>query len=447
MVGSAPLILRDKPRRGAKLPPWPVLVVDDDEQVHAMTQILLRDFSFEGRGFQMISARSAAEARRVLAENPSIPVALFDVVMESPDAGLKLVRSVREDLRNHEIRIILRTGQPGEAPERDVVVSYDVNDYKSKSELTAQKLFTALVGALRAWRDIETINSLNQKLAEANEQLELKVAERTAELMDSRDALARAKDRAEVALERETAAKSQLRQFLSMVSHEFRTPLAIIDSAAQMLMMRAQRVDSGMLTRLETIRGAVGRLIDLIGTCLADEQLETGRMILQEQVLDLAPILRAAVAHHQAASGGRQVLLDMGRVTRVWGDSNLLPLVINNLISNALKYSVDDPVQVKLRANHGGVVLTVRDEGIGIPLADQPRVFERFYRAGNAHKLSGSGIGLHMVRQIVDLHGGSVVIDSTEGIGTIVTVHLRCPPAMALSGTGAERLLERVRVR
>lgn len=428
MATSAPLILRDKVRRGAKLPPWSVLVVDDDEQVHAMTQILLRDFSFEGRGFQMISARSAAEARRVLAENPSIPVALFDVVMESPDAGLKLVRSVREDLRNHEIRIILRTGQPGEAPERDVVVSYDVNDYKSKSELTAQKLFTALVGALRAWRDIETINSLNQKLAEANEQLELKVAERTAELMDSRDALARAKDRAEVALERETAAKSQLRQFLSMVSHEFRTPLAIIDSAAQMLMMRAQRVDSGMLTRLETIRGAVGRLIDLIGTCLADEQLETGRMILQEQVLDLAPILRAAVAHHQAASGGRTVLLDMGRVTRVWGDPNLLPLVINNLISNALKYSVEDPVQVKLRANHGGVVLTVRDEGIGIPLADQPRVFERFYRAGNAHKLSGSGIGLHMVRQIVDLHGGSVVIDSTEGIGTIVTVHLRCPP-------------------
>ena len=118
-----------------------------------------------------------------------------------------------------------------------------------------------------------------------------------------------------------------------MVSHEFRTPLAIIDSAAQMLMMRAQRVDSGMLSRLESIRGAVGRLIDLISTCLADEQLETGRMIVQEQALDIAPILRSAVAHHQAASGGRQVTLDMGRVTQVWGDPNLLPLVINNLLS------------------------------------------------------------------------------------------------------------------
>lgn len=428
MASSAPLVFRDKRRRVQTLPPWPVLVVDDDEQVHAMTGVLLRDFSFEGRGFKMISAHSAAEATRLLALNPSIPVALLDVVMESPDAGLRLVRQVREDLGNHDIRIILRTGQPGEAPERDVVVAYDVNDYKSKSELTAQKLFTTLVSALRAWRDIETINSLNQKLAEANEQLEQKVAERTAELMESRDALARAKERAEVALERETAAKGQLRQFLSMVSHEFRTPLAIIDSAAQMLMMRAQRVDSGMLTRLESIRGAVGRLIDLIGTCLADEQLETGRMIVQERALDLAPLLRSAVAHHQAASGGRQVTLDMGRVTQVWGDPNLLPLVVNNLLSNAVKYSDDGPVEVKLRASHGGVTLTVRDRGIGIPAADLPRVFERFYRAGNAHKLAGSGIGLHMVRQIVELHGGSVSVKSVEGEGTQVSVHLRCPP-------------------
>ena len=437
MGTAAPLVLRDKGRRAPKLPPWSVLVVDDDDQVHAMTRVLLRDFTFEGRGFEMISAHSAAEATELLERNPSIPVALLDVVMESPDAGLRLVRQVREDLGNHEIRIILRTGQPGEAPEREVVVAYDVNDYKSKSELTAQKLFTALVGALRAWRDIETINTLNQRLAEANEQLEQKVTERTAELMDSRDALARAKERAEVALERETAAKGQLRQFLSMVSHEFRTPLAIIDSAAQMLMMRAQRVDSGMLTRLETIRGAVGRLIDLIGTCLADEQLETGRMIMQEQVLDLAPILQAAAAHHQAASGGRQVLLDIGRITKVWGDPNLLPLVVNNLISNALKYSAEGAVDVRLRANHGGVVLTVRDRGIGIPAIDLPRVFERFYRAGNAHKLSGSGIGLHMVRQIVDLHGGSIQIDSVENEGTMVTVHLRCPPRERSRGSFA----------
>lgn len=428
MSSSAPLRLRARKSAAEVPPPWRVLVVDDDEQVHAMTQVLLRDFSFEGRGFQMISARSAAEAMDVLRGDPAIPVALLDVVMESPDSGLRLVRQVRDELDNHDIRIILRTGQPGEAPERDVVVGYDVNDYKSKSELTAQKLFTALVGALRAWRDIDTINRLNRQLLDANEQLEMKVAERTAELLESHAALTRAKDRAEVALERETSAKGQLRQFLSMVSHEFRTPLAIIDSAAQMLMMRATKVDSGMLTRLETIRGAVGRLIELIGTCLADEQLETGRMIVQEQALDLAPILRAAVAHHQAASGGRQIELDMGRTTQVWGDPNLLPLVVNNLLSNALKYSKDSLVSVRLRASHGGVTLSVRDHGIGIPAADQGRIFERFYRAGNAHKLSGSGIGLHMVKQIVDLHGGSITLESGENQGTLVTVHLRTPP-------------------
>ncbi|OJX68027.1 hybrid sensor histidine kinase/response regulator [Magnetospirillum sp. 64-120] len=428
MAASAPLKLRERKGAAAALPPWRVLVVDDDEQVHAMTGVLLRDFSFEGRGFSMVSAHSAAEATAILQTDPNIPVVLLDVVMETPDSGLRLVRHLRDDLKNHDIRIILRTGQPGEAPERDVVVGYDVNDYKAKSELTAQKLFTALVGALRAWRDIDTINRLNRQLLQSNEQLEMKVAERTAELVESHDALIRAKERAEVALERETSAKGQLRQFLSMVSHEFRTPLAIIDSAAQMLMMRATKVDSGMLTRLETIRGAVSRLIDLIGTCLADEQLETGRMIVQEQALDLAPILRAAVAHHQAASGGRQIELEMGRTTQVWGDSNLLPLVVNNLLSNALKYSKDTPVSVRLRASHGGVTLSVRDHGIGIPATDQDRIFERFYRAGNAHKLSGSGIGLHMVKQIVDLHGGSIALESTENQGTLVTVHLRTPP-------------------
>ncbi|HLO75889.1 MAG TPA: response regulator, partial [Magnetospirillum sp.] len=192
--GKLSLKLKMRPAETAAaqpaLPPWRVLVVDDDEQVHAMSRVLLRDFVFDGRGFEMLSASSAAEAARILADDADIPVVLLDVVMESPDAGLKLVRHIREDLGNRVIRIILRTGQPGEAPERDVMLAHDINDYKSKAELTAQKLFTALVGAVRSWRDIATIAQLNAELAGLNASLEHKVAERTAELQDSRDALA-----------------------------------------------------------------------------------------------------------------------------------------------------------------------------------------------------------------------------------------------------------------
>ena len=162
----------------AESPPWPVLVVDDDPQVHGMTEVLLRDFRFQGRGFLTLPAFSAAEARTILECRDDIPVMLLDVVMETDHAGLSLARFVRQDLGNQRLRIILRTGQPGEAPEREVMLDYDINDYRSKTELTAQKLFTALVGALRSWIDITTIEKLNATL-------EARVLERTRELAEA----------------------------------------------------------------------------------------------------------------------------------------------------------------------------------------------------------------------------------------------------------------------
>ena len=137
--------------------PWIILIVDDDPAIHATTKMVLRGFTFEGRPAQFLSAGTAAEARSLLEQNPAIAVVLLDVVMESDDAGLRLVRMIRNDLNNRRVRIILRTGQPGQAPERDVILSYDINDYKSKTELTAQKLFTSVVAALRGYQDITAI--------------------------------------------------------------------------------------------------------------------------------------------------------------------------------------------------------------------------------------------------------------------------------------------------
>ncbi|NUB16700.1 DUF3369 domain-containing protein, partial [Azospirillum brasilense] len=137
--------------------PWIILIVDDDPAIHATTKMVLRGFTFEGRPAQFLSAGTAAEARSLLEQNPAIAVVLLDVVMESDDAGLRLVRMIRSELNNRRVRIILRTGQPGQAPERDVILNYDINDYKSKTELTAQKLFTSVVAALRGYQDITAI--------------------------------------------------------------------------------------------------------------------------------------------------------------------------------------------------------------------------------------------------------------------------------------------------
>ncbi|PWC89468.1 transcriptional regulator [Azospirillum sp. TSH100] len=195
-------------RTSAAAIPWPVLVVDDDEQVHAMTRVLLNDFEFQGRRFAIVSAYSAAEARTILAGRTDLPVVLLDVVMETQDAGLRLVHHIRRDLGNRHIRIILRTGQPGQAPERDAIVAYDINDYKSKAELTAQKLFTSLVSAVRGWCDLVTIETLNQSL-------ERRVAERTAEL------------------ERQTALADEQRRFIENLVELMPSPVWYRDFAGR----------------------------------------------------------------------------------------------------------------------------------------------------------------------------------------------------------------------
>ncbi|WP_434616661.1 DUF3369 domain-containing protein [Azospirillum sp. B2RO_4] len=153
---------------------WTMLIVDDEPEVHAITKLVLSDFAYKGRKARFLSAHSAAEARRILARESDIALILLDVVMETEDAGLRLVHHIREELRNRNVRIILRTGQPGQAPERAVILDYDINDYKAKTQLTAQQLFTTTVAALRSYEDIVTIDANRrglEKIIEASSSL------------------------------------------------------------------------------------------------------------------------------------------------------------------------------------------------------------------------------------------------------------------------------------
>lgn len=135
--------------------PWKVLVVDDEEGIHGITRMIFRGYEFEQRPIQLLSAMSGEQARQMLAEHPDIALILLDVVMETDNAGLQLVEYIREELGNRHVRIILRTGHPGYAPEADVIVNHDINDYLSKAELSASRLLTAVVVSLRAYRDID----------------------------------------------------------------------------------------------------------------------------------------------------------------------------------------------------------------------------------------------------------------------------------------------------
>lgn len=155
-------------------PRWKMLIVDDEPEVHSITKLVLADFSYKGRPAEFLSAYSAGEARAILAREEDIAIILLDVVMETDDAGLKLVHYIREEMKNRHVRIILRTGQPGQAPERAVILDYDINDYKAKTQLTAQQLFTTTVAALRSYEDIMAIETNRrglEKIIEASSSL------------------------------------------------------------------------------------------------------------------------------------------------------------------------------------------------------------------------------------------------------------------------------------
>ena len=147
-----------------QLPPWKILIVDDEPDIHIVTQAVFQSLKFADRPLKILKAMSGCQAREILIAEPDIAVAFIDVVMETDDAGLKLVDFIRNECQNHLIRLIIRTGQPGAAPEKDVVERYDIDDYKDKTELTAQKLYTTIRLALKSYHNLMTLNANRQGL-------------------------------------------------------------------------------------------------------------------------------------------------------------------------------------------------------------------------------------------------------------------------------------------
>ncbi len=132
--------------------PWKILITDDDKDIHYITDQVLSDFTFKGRTLSFLHAYSKKESEKILRDNPDIAVILLDVVLETDNAGLELIRYIRKELNNSITQIVIRTGQPGHAPEQSVIDKYEINDYRTKTELTAQKLFTLITTSLRAYR-------------------------------------------------------------------------------------------------------------------------------------------------------------------------------------------------------------------------------------------------------------------------------------------------------
>jgi len=262
------------------------------------------------------------------------------------------------------------------------------------------------------------------------------------ELMRSQRMLARQAAMLAEQLAQEQRLALQQRNFVSMASHEFRTPMTVIDGHARRLIKLKDSISPAEIgERAGKVRSAVLRMTQLIDNLLNSSRLIDGGVgggqYFHPAEMDMAALLREVCQLHREMVPGAQIAERIAAAPMpMAGDAKLLFQVFSNVLSNAIKYSPDGGViAVDATLASDEVVVTIADHGIGIPAGDLDRLFERYHRGSNVSGIVGTGVGLYLVKMVVDLHRGAVAVESKEGEGARFTIRLPRKPAAAAETT------------
>ena len=334
----------------------------------------------------------------------------------------KRVFDLFEDEKAAELEAVDREVlEAGEPVESETVVQ--PGDGRTRVVLVRKSVFEGadghrfLVGTIT---DISRQKAIQDELAEHRERLEEIVEERTIEVRQQAIQL-------QEALKKEKALNALQTEFVSMVSHEFRTPLAVIDAIAQRILKKLDELDPEEVERrVLKIRGAVTGMTELVESTLNASRLEAGKIVFAPEICNVRSVLEDTCLRQAEISPKHRIDIDVSEVpVATYADPNLLGHVFGNLLANAVKYSPDaEIVVVRGWEEDQWLKVEVRDHGLGIPAEEMPRLFQKFFRASNSVGIKGTGIGLHMIKSFVELHGGEIQADSVVGAGSVFRVLL-----------------------
>ncbi len=397
---------------------WKVLVVDDERDIHVMTQFAVEDYRYQGKPLQLFNAYSVAEAKTYLRQHLDIAVLLLDVVMETDDAGLLLIKYIREELQNRFVRIVLRTGQPGYAPEKEVIIQYDINDYKNKTELSYSKLFTTITANLRAYSDMMVLESYRQRLED-------KVLERTQELQQKNSELLQLMESLQQ-LNREKT------EFLRLAAQDIQNPLSSIQELSVLIQRTVESLSrQELLNFVHIIEVSSQRMVGLIKDLLDMNAIESGNLRLAVGIFDFQSSLPFLKEDYLELAREKNIQLDFqfpDEACRLMVNKSATLQVLDNLVSNAIKYSPSSKcVAIRISKREGFMRCEIEDEGPGLSEEDRILLFGKFMRLtpnpiGNDK--NKTGLGLFIVKKLVEAMNGHIWCESELGKGATFIVEL-----------------------
>lgn len=375
---------------------WKILVVDDEEDVHTVTHLTLDDFIFEAKPVEIMDAFSAEEALRILRENPDTAIVLLDVVMETTTAGLDLVKKIRQELKNSFVRIILRTGQPGYAPEREVVLNYDINDYKTKTELTSENIFTLVTSGLRSFKSLVILESYRSDLQK-------KVEEAVQEI--------REKDHIIIRQSRQAAVS----ELISNISHQWRQPLNTVMALIQNLEY-AEEITMELVTEktekaMEIIQNMSDTIDDLRFFFEPVEELQDFSI---SEVIEKTRKLISPTLEHEKIN----LQIEVKNECIINGYRNDYAQVALQIINNsrdALRKSnvAEKVIKILVDKTEDGSLLQISDNGGGIDKSLFEHIFEPYVTS--KFKGPGRGLSLYMCQIVIEKNmSGQISAENNE---------------------------------